>query len=130
RGAPARGARRARHRARARLLDVRDARQHGHGVAPAHRGDGGRGRIPACRRSRRPAGHRQRSQLPHARGAVVTFDVTPFRDLYPWTGAMLDVGGGVRMHYLDEGPRDGEPLVMLHGNPTWSFFWRHLVAGL
>ena len=64
----------------------------------------------------------------------MTFDVTPFRSLYPWEGGMLDVGGGVRMHYLDEGPDErnptAEPLVMLHGNPTWSFFWRHLVAGL
>jgi len=52
-------------------------------------------------------------------------DTTPFRDLYPWQGRYVDVGGGVRMHYLDEG--EGEPLVMLHGNPTWSFFYRDLV---
>jgi pimeloyl-ACP methyl ester carboxylesterase len=57
-----------------------------------------------------------------------TFDITPFRALYPWEGRQVDVGGGVRMHYLDEGA--GEPLVMLHGNPTWSFYWRHLVSGL
>jgi haloalkane dehalogenase len=58
----------------------------------------------------------------------MTFDPTPFRELYPWTGQRLDVGAGVQMHYLDEGK--GEPLLMLHGNPTWSFFWRHLVSGL
>ncbi len=58
----------------------------------------------------------------------MTFDITPFRDLYPWRGHHLDVGRGVRMHYLDEG--SGEPLVMLHGNPSWSFYWRSLVAGL
>jgi haloalkane dehalogenase len=57
-----------------------------------------------------------------------TFDIAPYRALYPWDGHQLDVGRGVRMHYLDEG--EGEPLVMLHGNPTWSFYWRHLVAGL
>ncbi len=57
-----------------------------------------------------------------------TIDLAPFRALYPWDGKRLDVGKGVRMHYLDEGA--GEPLVMLHGNPTWSFYWRHLVAGL
>ncbi|WP_103074916.1 alpha/beta fold hydrolase [Solilutibacter silvestris] len=34
------------------------------------------------------------------------------------------------MSYLDEGPRDGEVIVMLHGNPSWSFYWRHLVSGL
>jgi haloalkane dehalogenase len=32
------------------------------------------------------------------------------------------------MHYLDEGR--GDPLVMLHGNPTWSFFYRNLARGL
>jgi pimeloyl-ACP methyl ester carboxylesterase len=58
----------------------------------------------------------------------MTFDITPFRALFPWQGKQLDVGKGVRMHYLDEG--EGEPLVMLHGNPTWSFYFRHLVAGL
>ena len=31
------------------------------------------------------------------------------------------------MHYLDEG--SGEPLLMVHGNPTWSFYWRNLVLG-
>ena len=33
-----------------------------------------------------------------------------------------------RMHYVDEGT--GKPLVFIHGNPTWSFLYRHLVAGL
>ncbi len=36
--------------------------------------------------------------------------------------------GGLRLHYIDEG--SGEPVVMLHGNPTWSFFYRHLIDGL
>lgn len=58
----------------------------------------------------------------------MTFDIAPYRELYPWEGRRLDVGNGVQMHYLDEGR--GEPLVMLHGNPTWSFYWRNLVKGL
>lgn len=32
------------------------------------------------------------------------------------------------MHYIDEG--EGEPIVMVHGNPTWSFLYRHLIKGL
>src|SRR3954447_25652734 len=32
---------------------------------------------------------------------------------------------GLRLHYLDEG--EGEPVVMVHGNPTWSFYYRNLV---
>ncbi|MCX5205968.1 alpha/beta fold hydrolase [Streptomyces sp. NBC_00237] len=35
---------------------------------------------------------------------------------------------GIRQHYLDEG--HGEPVLMLHGNPTWSYYWRHLVSDL
>jgi pimeloyl-ACP methyl ester carboxylesterase len=36
--------------------------------------------------------------------------------------------GGLKYHYLDEG--EGEPVVMVHGNPTWSFYYRGLVEGL
>jgi pimeloyl-ACP methyl ester carboxylesterase len=56
----------------------------------------------------------------------MTFDVTPFKSLYPWQSHFLEVGQGVKLHYLDEG--QGDPLVMLHGNPTWSFYWRNLVT--
>lgn len=56
----------------------------------------------------------------------------PVRDEYPWPGKFLNLqleGGQVlRMHYLDEG--SGEPLLFVHGNPTWSFYWRKLVDGL
>jgi haloalkane dehalogenase len=48
---------------------------------------------------------------------------------YPFASRWLDLGG-VRMHYLDEGPPDGPPVLMLHGNPTWSFYYRRLVAAL
>jgi pimeloyl-ACP methyl ester carboxylesterase len=34
------------------------------------------------------------------------------------------------MHYLDEGPPDAPPVLMLHGNPTWSFYYRNLVSAL
>lgn len=48
-------------------------------------------------------------------------------DLYPFAGRTLDLQG-LRYHYLDEGR--GEPVVMLHGNPTWSFYYRDLVKAL
>lgn len=50
-----------------------------------------------------------------------------FTALYPFTSNFLDVGG-LRYHYLDEGK--GQPLLMLHGNPTWSFYYRHLILAL
>lgn len=49
--------------------------------------------------------------------------------LYPFAAHWFNAGS-VRMHYLDEGPRDGTPLVMCHGNPTWSFYYRTLIPAL
>ncbi len=51
---------------------------------------------------------------------------------YPWTGRFIDIDGHT-MHVLDVGPTEGaadEPVLMVHGNPTWSFYWRHLVSAL
>lgn len=48
--------------------------------------------------------------------------------LYPFEPKRFDTGRGV-MSYLDEGQGD-EAVVMVHGNPTWSFFYRNLVIGL
>lgn len=50
-----------------------------------------------------------------------------WRALYPFESKWLQVDG-YRYHYLDEGA--GVPLLMVHGNPTWSFYWRDLVLGL
>lgn len=47
--------------------------------------------------------------------------------LYPFQGAHLDVRG-VSLHYVDEGR--GDPVVLVHGNPTWSFFYRNLIPVL
>lgn len=49
---------------------------------------------------------------------------------YPFQPQRCPVRPGIAMSYLDEGPRDGEIVVMLHGNPSWSFYWRHLVLAL
>jgi len=55
------------------------------------------------------------------------FDIAPFRHLYPWRSRWLMRNGQV-LHYLDEG--SGAPLVLLHGNPTWSFYYRRLIQTL
>lgn len=49
---------------------------------------------------------------------------------YPFTPQRFQVRPGISMSFLDEGPRDGEIVLMLHGNPSWSYYWRKLVAGL
>lgn len=50
-----------------------------------------------------------------------------WRSLYPFKSHHHDLDG-VRLHYLDEGA--GPPLLFMHGNPTWSFYWRNLILGL
>jgi pimeloyl-ACP methyl ester carboxylesterase len=49
------------------------------------------------------------------------------KDIYPFEGSYLNLNG-LRLHYLDEG--EGDPVVMVHGNPTWSIYYRNLVNAL
>jgi haloalkane dehalogenase len=49
------------------------------------------------------------------------------RVAYPFESRWTTLPAG-RMHYVDEGT--GEPIVFVHGTPSWSFEWRHLIAGL
>jgi len=53
----------------------------------------------------------------------------PAEKLYPFASHWLSLNGN-RMHFLDEGPRDAPVVLMLHGNPTWSFYYRNLVLAL
>jgi haloalkane dehalogenase len=54
-------------------------------------------------------------------------EFTPDPQLYPFTSRWFDSSRG-RVHYIDEG--DGPPLLLCHGNPTWSFLYRNIVAAL
>jgi cis-3-alkyl-4-acyloxetan-2-one decarboxylase len=65
-------------------------------------------------------------------GPQAPVDVTQasFASLYPFQSHYFNVGEQQRprwLHYLDEGPRDAPVVVFLHGNPTWSFYWRQAV---
>jgi haloalkane dehalogenase len=46
------------------------------------------------------------------------------RAAYPFKSRWMDLSAG-RMHYVDEG--EGDPFLLVHGTPTWSFEWRHLI---
>jgi haloalkane dehalogenase len=50
-----------------------------------------------------------------------------FGGTWPYAPRWFDSRDG-RMHYVDEGPRDARPIVMVHGNPTWSYLYRRFIA--
>lgn len=48
---------------------------------------------------------------------------------YDFAPHYVDIGG-IRMHYVDEGPRDGNVVLLLHGEPSWSYLYRHMIPVL
>jgi haloalkane dehalogenase len=46
---------------------------------------------------------------------------------YPFAPHYHEVVPGLRLHYVDEGPRDAKPVLMLHGEPSWSFLYRFMI---
>ncbi|MBU0463788.1 MAG: alpha/beta fold hydrolase, partial [Proteobacteria bacterium] len=50
-----------------------------------------------------------------------------FEDLYPFDSSFMNINGH-DLHYIDKG--EGKPVLMVHGNPTWSFYFRHLIQSL
>jgi haloalkane dehalogenase len=46
---------------------------------------------------------------------------------YPFAAHYATVGDGLRLHYVDEGPDDAPVVLMLHGEPSWSYLHRHMV---
>ena len=54
-------------------------------------------------------------------------DFRPSAELYPFESRWLESSYG-RIHYVDEG--SGRPLMLLHGNPTWSFLYRNVIIRL
>jgi haloalkane dehalogenase len=47
---------------------------------------------------------------------------------FPYQPHYVDIG--VRVHYVDEGPRDADPVLLMHGEPSWSYLWRHVIPVL
>lgn len=50
------------------------------------------------------------------------------RSLFPFESRWLELPGGERLHYIDEGR--GPTILFVHGTPEWSFGWRELITGL
>src|SRR5580700_1387601 len=110
--------RRARRRARARRGRRRPPRRR---VLAPSRPPSPPGRAPPCQR--------------WGTLSVVELVRTPeerFADLpgFPFEARYADLHAGVRMHYVDEGPSRAETVFLLHGQPTWGYLYRSVVAGL
>lgn len=65
--------------------------------------------------------------LKHGGSCMSSKKKEAWRSLYPFTSHYHKING-LRLHYLDEGK--GEPVLFVHGNPTWSFYWRNLMLPL
>ncbi len=59
---------------------------------------------------------------------MIPSDAT-FSGAYPFA-PHFTAAPGFQMHYVDEGPRSGEVVLCLHGEPTWGFLFRHLIQAL
>lgn len=64
-------------------------------------------------------------------GSVLRTPDERFHNLpgFPWQPRYIEIEG-LRMAFIDEGPRDSRPYLLLHGQPTWSYIWRHVIAAL
>jgi haloalkane dehalogenase len=54
----------------------------------------------------------------------------PIRKEFPFKNNFFQQHTGLQIHYVDEGKNEHTPTVFLHGNPTWSFFYRNLILSL
>jgi haloalkane dehalogenase len=60
---------------------------------------------------------------------ILRTDETRFRNLpdYDFAPSYVEPEPGLRMHYVDEGPRGADPVLMLHGEPSWSYLYRRMI---
>jgi cis-3-alkyl-4-acyloxetan-2-one decarboxylase len=66
-------------------------------------------------------------------GAAATQNEQDWRALYPFPSHFHRLPSGYHLHYVDQSSADGRaqsPILMVHGNPTWSFYWRRLIQHL
>jgi len=49
---------------------------------------------------------------------------------YPFESHFKTIEDGMQLHYIDEGPIDGQIVLMMHGEPSWSYLYRHMITSL
>src|SRR5690606_32297947 len=47
---------------------------------------------------------------------------------WPYAPNYLEIGGGLRVHYVGEGPHAAQPVLLLHGEPTWGYLYRRMIG--
>lgn len=47
---------------------------------------------------------------------------------FPFAPQYVTLKDGLRVHYVDEGPREARPVLMMHGEPTWCYLWRQMIG--
>lgn len=72
------------------------------------------------------------AQTPAANGAVLRTPDSAFDGLpgFSFEPHYTTVGNNLRVHYVEEGPSDGHVIVLLHGEPTWSYLYRDMIPVL
>lgn len=58
----------------------------------------------------------------------MAFDKNKYAEFYPFESNYFEHKNGVKQHYVNQG--EGEPVVMVHGNPSWSFLYRNLIKDI
>jgi len=60
---------------------------------------------------------------------ILRTDEARFKNLsgYPFVANYLSLANGLRIHYVDEGPKASDPVLMLHGEPSWSYLYRKMI---
>jgi haloalkane dehalogenase len=60
---------------------------------------------------------------------ILRTDEARFENLpgYPFRANYLELADGLRVHYVDEGPKTKDPVLMLHGEPSWSYLYRKMI---
>ena len=60
---------------------------------------------------------------------ILRTDEARFKNLpgYPFSANYLELNNGLRIHYVDEGPKTSDPILMLHGEPSWSYLYRKMI---
>lgn len=49
---------------------------------------------------------------------------------YPFEPHYATIADNLRLHYVDHGPRNGQVVIMMHGEPSWSFLYRHMITAV